>query len=89
MTSNCTHCKSGWLDRGDIECVNGVLIDIDEAHEVWQQDVLYPPSPCQACSSCDGEAFGGQIECPTCNSTGWKSGKNESLSRLKEWRETA
>lgn len=86
---NCTHCKNGWLDRGDTECVNGVLIDIDEAHEGWQQDVCYPPSPCQACPSCDGEAADGQIECPACNSTGWKSGKDESPSRLKEWREMA
>ena len=82
----CTHYKNGCLDHGDIECVNGVLIDIDEAHEGYQRDVCYPPCPCQACPSCRGEAFNGEIECSACNSTGWRSGKDESLSRLEEWR---
>ena len=33
---SCQHCKNGFLDGRfgqDVECVNGVLIDIDEAHE--------------------------------------------------------
>lgn len=37
--------------------------------------------------SCAGSSFDGEIEYPACNSTGWKSGRDESLSRLKEWRD--
>lgn len=29
-----------------MECVNGVLIDIDVAHEGWQRDMNYPVAPC-------------------------------------------
>lgn len=56
MGDACTHCRNGWFNpRGgeaefyfgeDVECVNGVLIDIDEAHEGWQRDVNYPVAPC-------------------------------------------
>ncbi len=45
--TNCKHCKNRWMG-GDIECVNGVLIDIDVATEGWQRDVIYPPAPCVA-----------------------------------------
>ena len=48
--SQCKHCKNGWFDDQrfgcDVECVNGVLIDIDEAHEGWSRDVCYPVAPC-------------------------------------------
>ncbi len=43
---NCTHCRNGYFDGTDVECVNGVLIDIDVAHEGWQRDVEYPAAPC-------------------------------------------
>jgi len=45
----CTHCKNGWFDGRygeDVECVNGVLIDIDVAHEGWETDLSYPVAPC-------------------------------------------
>lgn len=45
----CRHCDNGFLDGRfgrDVECVNGVLIDIDEYHEGWQRDVCYPVAPC-------------------------------------------
>jgi len=51
--ADCKFCNQGYFDCGgsyyfgqDIECVNGVLIDIDEAHEGWQPDVCYPLAPC-------------------------------------------
>lgn len=45
----CRFCHGGWLDNRygqDVECVNGVLIDIDVATEGWQRDVAYPVAPC-------------------------------------------
>ena len=46
----CQHCIGGWFEGQrfgvDVECVNGVLIDIDVAHEGWQRDVIYPVAPC-------------------------------------------
>lgn len=47
--ATCEHCKNGFLDNefgADVECVNGILIDIDVAHEGWQRDVNYPVAPC-------------------------------------------
>lgn len=48
----CHHCRNGWFPGQewgeDVECVNGVLIDIDVAHEGWQRDTVYPPAPCIA-----------------------------------------
>lgn len=49
MTDRCKFCESGWLNNRygtDVECVNGVLIDIDVATEGWQRDVAYPVAPC-------------------------------------------
>jgi hypothetical protein len=64
----CALCRNGYLWQGDLECVNGVLIDIDVAHEGWQRDVDYPPAPCEECSKCAGV---GQTEsgetCIPCN----------------------
>lgn len=47
--SDCSHCRNGFLENKfgqDVECVNGILIDIDEAYEGWQRDVAYPVAPC-------------------------------------------
>ena len=49
-TKRCPHCANGFLFNNygqDVECVNGVLIDIDVANEGWEMDVDYPPAPCQ------------------------------------------
>lgn len=78
-TRTCKHCQNGWLNLGDIECVNGVLIDIDEATEGWQRDTAYPPGPCNACPLCDGEG------CKDCNDTGWKGSVNRSQELLSAW----
>lgn len=50
---DCKHCDHGYFHReyghwfgDDVECVNGVLIDIDVAREGRQTDVLYPVAPC-------------------------------------------
>lgn len=46
---SCPHCRIGFLENRygqDVECVNGVLIDIDVAHEGAQRDVIYPVAPC-------------------------------------------
>lgn len=62
----CRHCRNGFLDNqfgADVECVNGVLIDIDEATEGWQRDVVYPPAPCIASKWHDGEREGWFEEC--------------------------
>ena len=43
---DCKHCRNGQFDNRfgeDVECVNGVLIDIDVAHEGWQQQQLQSP----------------------------------------------
>lgn len=46
----CKHCSNGHFSDqrfgADVECVNGVLIDIDVAYEGWQRDVDYPVAPC-------------------------------------------
>ncbi len=48
--SDCRHCRNGFFDNQrfgqDVECVNGILIDIDVAHEGWQRDTDYPVAPC-------------------------------------------
>jgi hypothetical protein len=72
----CAHCSNGWFaDQRfgtNVECVNGVLIDIDVAHEGWQCDVVYPPAPCIAKKWRDGE------------DSEWL---NECHERLMEWSE--
>lgn len=83
----CPYCNNGHLGHGDLECVNGVMIDIDEFWEGWRQDFSYPPAPCSRCKSCDGNSFvsdlrGVLTECAACSGTGWKSGKDESYERL-------
>ena len=44
--SECKHCQNGYFPGSETECVNGVLIDVDEAHEGWRRDVCYPLAPC-------------------------------------------
>ena len=50
MSDKCKHCQNGWFHDqrfgADVECVNGVLIDIDEYTDGWQRDVAYPVAPC-------------------------------------------
>lgn len=46
---NCKHCRQGFLDNRfgmDVECVNGVLIDIDEFNEGWSGNTVHPVAPC-------------------------------------------
>ncbi len=48
--SHCAHCQSGWFHDQrvgtDVECVNGVLIDIDVYTEGHDPSVVYPVAPC-------------------------------------------
>lgn len=50
MSEKCKHCQNGWFHDQrygpDVECVNGVLIDIDVYTEGWQRDLNYPVAPC-------------------------------------------
>jgi hypothetical protein len=50
QTPICQHCRNGFFeDRRfgpDIECVNGILIDIDTYRDGYQRDVEYPVAPC-------------------------------------------
>lgn len=67
--SDCAHCKNGF--RGsDVECVNGVLIDIDVFTEGWERDVVYPPAPCHPgyCDGCNGTGERDGGDCIQCNS---------------------
>ncbi len=46
----CTHCRNGFFENRrfgqDVECVNGVLIDIDEFNEGHSPDLIRPVAPC-------------------------------------------
>lgn len=79
---DCKHCRNGFMG-GDVECVNGVLIDIDVFTEGWERDVIYPPAPCHPdyCAPCrgTGEQDGG--DCPQCSS-GYRTGKIDCNERL-------
>ena len=50
VCETCTHCRDGYFGDQrfgqDVQCVNGVLIDIDVAYEGWQPDLEYPVAPC-------------------------------------------
>lgn len=71
----CKHCQNGWFHDQrygqDVECVNGVLIDIDVAHEGWQRDTDYPVAPCHPMwkRQQSGRSF-----------------DNDSCERLERWR---
>ena len=75
---NCKHCDNGYFAGrfgADVECVNGVLIDIDEAHEGVSPDTLRPVAPCHP-------MWGQQCADPEGN---WE---NDSIERLEEWRQS-
>lgn len=63
--ADCQHCRSGFLGNRfgqDVECVNGVLIDIDEFTEGHARDVIRPVAPChpmwsKQISDPDGETW--------------------------------
>lgn len=65
----CKYCNNGHFGYGDVECVNGVLIDIDEFTEGYDPNVIRPPAPCHParCQTCGGtgEMDGG--DCPDCD----------------------
>lgn len=45
----CKHCNNGFFDGRfgqDVECVNGILIDIDVYHDGYPRDVCFPVAPC-------------------------------------------
>ena len=75
MSGDCAHCRSGWFDPKsggfyfgqDVECVNGVLIDIDEFNEGCALDVIRPVAPChpmwkRQCADPDGDWPNDSIE---------------------------
>jgi hypothetical protein len=76
---DCKHCQNGWFEPHrfgqDIECVNGVLIDIDEAHE-GSADTVHPVAPCHP-------MWARQLQDPDGD---WP---NDSIERLNEWRGSA
>lgn len=51
---DCKHCRNGHFHHNgggfyfgqDVECVNGVLIDIDEFNEGHSPDLIRPVAPC-------------------------------------------
>ena len=63
MSDNCKHCRQGYFDGQrfgqDVECVNGILIDIDVYHDGWQRDTDYPVAPCHPAwkKQCAGKPF--------------------------------
>jgi hypothetical protein len=75
MSLPCKHCQNGWFHDSrygtDVECVNGVLIDIDVYTEGWAPDVLYPVAPCHP-------MWGRQ-------QAGDEGFKNDSLERLESY----
>lgn len=86
----CQFCKNGY--RGsDVECVNGILIDIDEYTEGWQRDVIYPPAPCHPlyCKTCNGSGWCPEDvnhdsdDCPGCEGTGYVGGGPDCQERLR------
>lgn len=80
---DCAHCRNGF--RGsDVECVNGVLIDIDVFTEGWERDVIYPPAPCHPnyCSACAGDGDDDGGDCQSCGGTGYLDRKIDCNERL-------
>jgi hypothetical protein len=81
MDDACKHCRNGFFYRGsgfyfgqDVECVNGVLIDIDEAHEGPAMDVIRPVAPCHPMwAKQQADPYGD-----------WP---NDSIERLEAWRD--
>jgi hypothetical protein len=50
LKANCSHCINGWFQDqrfgADVECINGILIDIDVYMEGFSPDVCYYVAPC-------------------------------------------
>ncbi len=93
---DCKHCTHGFMG-GDVECVNGILIDIDVYHEGWESDVVYPPAPCHPayCWDCRGTGFApltdaraNSDDCASCDGTGYIDGKIDCEERLERGFET-
>lgn len=67
---HCKHCRDGWFNGRfgqDVECVNGVLIDIDEFNEGWSGNTIHPVAPChpmysRQCKDPDGDWYNDSIE---------------------------
>ncbi len=81
---NCKHCVNGYLNS-DIECKNGILIDLDEYLEGPPHDHIYPPAPCHPnyCVACGGTGhIADDGDCKECGGSGYIGGKNDSRSRL-------
>lgn len=71
----CKHCDNGYFGGRygqDVECVNGVLIDIDEAHD-GPTDTMYRVAPCHP-------MWAKQLADPDGD---WP---NDTIERLAEWR---
>lgn len=89
MAENCAFCKNGFMGS-DVECINGVLIDIDEFTEGWTRDAIYPPAPCHPkyCGACAGTGDAGDddvgfSDCEWCGGTGYLGGVVDCQSRLE------
>ena len=72
--TKCKHCNNGHFPEQqfgqDVECVNGVLIDIDVAHDGWSPDTVYPVAPCHP--KWRAQKAGRRFD-------------NDSQERLEEW----
>ena len=82
--AECPHCSNGYMGS-DVECVNGILIDIDEFTEGYDPDVSRVPAPCHPgrCSACagTGEEDGG--DCEGCDGSGYTE-VPDYVERLRE-----
>lgn len=83
-------CQLSHLGQ-DVECVNGVAIDIDVFTSGWSRDTLQTLAPCHPhyCSNCWGTGSisedGDTVEdCPKCDGIGATNGVNNSLELLEE-----
>lgn len=78
--SDCAHCRQGWFEGRrfgeDVHCVNGVLIDIDEAHEGPALDVVRPVAPCHPMWKAQlADEYG-------------ETWENDSIERIEAWLNT-
>lgn len=89
----CRSCRNGHI-VGDVECVNGILIDIDVFTEGHERDVVYPPAPCHPdfCTRCNGSGRASKAlarklnsdDCPECDGSGYRGGRVDCQKRLAE-----
>jgi len=75
--SEYTPCRKYFGYGHDMECVQGIIIDIDEYTEGCQTNLIRPPCECnpKRCKTCNGSGnkeyeCGGIGDCPDCN-CGW------------------